>query len=90
MIVHKLKLTNFKQYQNQDIEFLEGLSGIIGRNGSGKTTLLKILYREIFPTEGQIVIDSRNILKIPNHRIFGLRRSMGIVFQDFKNLFHHF
>jgi cell division transport system ATP-binding protein len=33
------------------------------------------------------VIDKRNILRIPDHRIYGLRRSMGIVFQDFRLLF---
>jgi len=61
---------------------------ITGPSGSGKTTLLKVLYREIFPSQGQIVIDGRNILKIPDHRIYELRRSMGIVFQDFRLIFH--
>jgi cell division transport system ATP-binding protein len=61
---------------------------ITGPSGSGKTTLLKILYRQIFPTEGQIVIDNRNILKISDHKIYQLRRHMGIVFQDFRLVFH--
>ncbi|HZX10864.1 MAG TPA: ATP-binding cassette domain-containing protein, partial [Acidobacteriota bacterium] len=61
---------------------------ITGPSGSGKTTLLKILYREILPTQGQILVDKRNILKIPDHRIYVLRRLMGIVFQDFRLLFH--
>jgi len=61
---------------------------ITGPSGSGKTTLLKIIFREILPTQGQIVIDQRNILRIPNHKIYGLRRTMGIVFQDFRLLFH--
>jgi cell division transport system ATP-binding protein len=61
---------------------------ITGPSGSGKTTLLKIIFRELFPTEGQIVIDGINILKIPDHRIYRLRRSMGIVFQDFRLLFN--
>ncbi len=60
---------------------------ITGPSGSGKTTLLKLIFREILPTQGQIVIDKRNILRIPDHRIYGLRRSMGIVFQDFRLLF---
>ncbi|MGD8536413.1 MAG: cell division ATP-binding protein FtsE [Candidatus Aminicenantes bacterium] len=60
---------------------------ITGPSGSGKTTLLKLIFREIIPTQGQIVIDKRNILRIPDHRIYGLRRSMGIVFQDFRLLF---
>lgn len=61
---------------------------VTGPSGSGKTTLLKIMYREIFPTQGQIIIDGRNTLRIPNHKIYALRRSMGIVFQDFRLLFH--
>jgi cell division transport system ATP-binding protein len=61
---------------------------ITGPSGSGKTTLLKLLYRAEFPSEGQIVIDNKNILKIPTHKIYLLRRDMGIVFQDFRLLFH--
>ncbi len=61
---------------------------ITGPSGSGKTTLLKIMFREILPTQGQIIIDRRNLLKISDHRIYQLRRKMGIVFQDFRLLFH--
>ena len=61
---------------------------ITGPSGSGKSTLLKMMYRELLPTEGQIVIDQRNILKIPDNKLYDLRRSMGIVFQDFRLLFH--
>ena len=61
---------------------------VTGPSGSGKTTLLKTIFREIPPTEGQIVIDGVNVLKIPDHRIYRLRRQMGIVFQDFRLLFH--
>jgi cell division transport system ATP-binding protein len=86
----------WKQYQKphwalQDIN-LQVRRGdfifITGPSGSGKTTLLKIIFRELFPTEGQIVIDGINILKIPEHKIYKLRRSMGIVFQDFRLLFN--
>jgi cell division transport system ATP-binding protein len=61
---------------------------ITGPSGSGKTTLLKLIFREIFPNEGQILVDGINTLKIPDHRIYNLRRLMGIVFQDFRLLFH--
>jgi len=61
---------------------------VTGPSGSGKSTLLKIIFREIFPSQGQIVIDKRNILRIPDHKIFQLRRTMGIVFQDFRLIFH--
>jgi len=61
---------------------------ITGPSGSGKTTLLKILYREVIPTEGQIIIGGKNIQRIPDHKIYTIRRQMGIVFQDFRLLFH--
>lgn len=60
---------------------------ITGPSGSGKTTLLKIIFREIFPSQGQIIVNGRNIQRIPDHRIFKLRRTMGVVFQDFRLLF---
>jgi cell division transport system ATP-binding protein len=61
---------------------------ITGPSGSGKSTLLKIIFREILPTRGQIVIDSVNVLRLHDHNIYKLRRTMGIVFQDFRLLFH--
>jgi len=61
---------------------------ITGPSGSGKSTLLKTFYREVLPTEGQVIIGGRNILRIPDHRIHAIRRHMGIVFQDFR-LMHH-
>lgn len=60
---------------------------ITGPSGSGKTTLLKIIFRELLPTQGQIVVDGVNILKIPDNLIYRLRRTMGIVFQDFRLLY---
>jgi cell division transport system ATP-binding protein len=61
---------------------------VTGPSGSGKTTLLKIIFRELLPTEGQILIDGVNALKIPDSKIWKLRRQMGIVFQDFRLMFH--
>jgi cell division transport system ATP-binding protein len=61
---------------------------ITGPSGSGKSTLLKTIYREVLPTEGQIIIGGKNILRIPDHKIYLLRRNMGIVYQDFRLLFH--
>jgi cell division transport system ATP-binding protein len=61
---------------------------VTGPSGSGKSTLLKIIFREILPTRGQIIIDGVNILRLPDHKIYRLRRTMGIVFQDFRLLFH--
>jgi cell division transport system ATP-binding protein len=61
---------------------------VTGPSGSGKTTLLKTIFREVLPTEGQIIIGGKNILRIPDSKIYSVRRPMGIVFQDFRLLFH--
>ncbi|MCS6928112.1 MAG: SMC family ATPase [Saprospiraceae bacterium] len=45
MLLHRLRLQNYRQYAELDLEFREGLVGIIGRNGAGKSTLFDaILY----------------------------------------------
>jgi len=85
----------WKQYQKPDWALADisltirrgDFCFITGPSGSGKTTLLKVIFREILPTQGQIVIDGVNVLKIPDHLIFRLRRTMGIVFQDFRLLY---
>jgi cell division transport system ATP-binding protein len=59
---------------------------LTGPSGAGKTTLLRLLLREEMPTDGQILVNGRNIAVLPRHRIPYLRRSIGVVFQDFKLL----
>jgi len=59
---------------------------LTGASGAGKTTLLKLLLRKDIPSEGQILVNGRNIAAMPRSRIPFLRRSMGVVFQDFKLL----
>jgi cell division transport system ATP-binding protein len=59
---------------------------IVGPSGSGKTTLMKLLYREEFPTSGQVIIDKINVAELKPYQIPYLRRNMGVVFQDFKLL----
>jgi len=59
---------------------------ITGPSGSGKSTILKLLTRECAPTDGRILLGERDILRIPAPKIYILRRSMGVVFQDFRLL----
>lgn len=59
---------------------------LTGASGAGKTTLLKLIFKEELPSRGQILIDSININLIPAKLLYQLRRSLGIVFQDFKLL----
>lgn len=59
---------------------------IAGSSGAGKTTLLRLLFRDERPTSGQILVGGRNVAKLGERHIPAFRRSLGIVFQDFKLL----
>ncbi|MFQ5791233.1 MAG: cell division ATP-binding protein FtsE [Acidobacteriota bacterium] len=59
---------------------------LTGPSGAGKTTFLKLVFREETPTQGQILVNGRNVSAIPESKIPFLRRSIGVVFQDFKLL----
>jgi exonuclease SbcC len=48
MIIRKLSLINYKQYLKQDIEFPEGLTGIIGKNGAGKSSIFEAILLALF------------------------------------------
>jgi cell division transport system ATP-binding protein len=61
---------------------------LTGPSGAGKTTLLKLLFRAESPTRGTVIVNGRNVVGIPEHKIPALRRELGIVFQDFKLLRH--
>ena len=59
---------------------------LVGASGSGKSTLIKLILKEEQATKGKIIIDGKDITHIKRSRIPYLRRSMGVVFQDFRLL----
>src|SRR5512138_2762393 len=59
---------------------------LTGPSGAGKTTFLKLVFREELPSQGQILVGGRNVTAISDGHIHELRRSVGVVFQDFKLL----
>jgi cell division transport system ATP-binding protein len=59
---------------------------IVGPSGSGKSTFIKMMYHEIKPTRGKIIIDGLDLSTMKNRQIPLLRRKVGVVFQDFKLL----
>ncbi|MGB4599952.1 MAG: cell division ATP-binding protein FtsE [Trichlorobacter sp.] len=59
---------------------------LTGPSGAGKTTLLRLIYGALNPTRGQVLIDGQNISRFSRSQFPFLRRSIGVVFQDFKLL----
>ncbi len=59
---------------------------LTGGSGAGKTTLLRMLFREERSTRGDILVGGKNINVMPQSQIPLFRRSIGVVFQDFKLL----
>ncbi|HEX9453664.1 MAG TPA: ATP-binding cassette domain-containing protein, partial [Candidatus Binatia bacterium] len=59
---------------------------LAGASGAGKSTLLKLLFRQEEPSQGQIIIDGKNITRLPSRGVAAYRRTIGLVFQEFKLL----
>ncbi len=64
--------------ENGQLVFLTGASG------AGKTTFLKLIYCEEAPSEGNILVNGRNVSSLPRSKIPYLRRTIGTVFQSFR------
>lgn len=59
---------------------------VIGASGSGKSTFLKLIMHEEVPTEGEVYVNGYSVHDMPRNEIPFLRRSLGVVFQDFRLL----
>lgn len=57
-----------------------------GPNGAGKSTLLKLIVREERPTSGEVLVAGKNVSRLTRRSIPYLRRSVGLVFQNFRLL----
>jgi cell division transport system ATP-binding protein len=91
------KILEFKQvstgYQDRvvlkDVNFsiLKGeFVYMIGRTGAGKSSLLKMIYADLLPDKGTLMVGDYEITRLKNKEIPFLRRKIGIVFQDFQLL----
>ncbi len=59
---------------------------VIGPSGSGKSTFIKLIMKEEDTTEGEVVVNGYNVSSMTRKEIPYLRRSLGVVFQDFRLL----
>lgn len=57
---------------------------VVGASGAGKSTLIKLMLLEERPTTGSILIDGYRLDKLKRRQIPTFRRSLGVVFQDFR------
>ncbi len=71
---------NGASFQIEDGEFVF----IIGPSGAGKSTVIKLLMHEEVPTGGKVLLGDFDIKKMRAAKVPLLRRSMGVVFQDFR------
>jgi cell division transport system ATP-binding protein len=81
-----------KTYEN-GTEALQGVSFdindgefvfLVGKSGSGKSTIIKILTGEVIPTGGRVMINGFNMNMISEKQIPLMRRTIGVIFQDFR------
>ncbi|MDI3280661.1 MAG: cell division ATP-binding protein FtsE [Bacillota bacterium] len=59
---------------------------LVGPSGAGKSTLMKLIIRQELPSEGQVVVNGKNVARLRKSEIPLLRRKVGVIFQDFKLL----
>jgi cell division transport system ATP-binding protein len=82
----------FKEYEN-GTKALKGINiflddgefaFLVGPSGSGKTTIIKLLTGEIAPTDGEVLVNGFNLSSMRMGKMPHLRRTLGVIFQDFR------
>ena len=85
--VNKKYNTGTKALKNVNFRIDKGeFCFLVGTSGSGKSTLIKLILKEEEPTSGTIIINGKDTTFLKQNRVPYLRRSMGVVFQDFRLL----
>jgi phospholipid/cholesterol/gamma-HCH transport system ATP-binding protein len=70
-------------FKGLNIDIRRGnITAIMGPSGTGKTTLLRLITRQLVPDRGHIEVDGIDIAKLNQRDLFGLRRRIGMLFQN--------
>ncbi len=83
--VYKTYSTGSNALEDVNLHIDDGeFAFIVGASGAGKSTFLKLIMREETPTSGEIVINNYRLSRLKRKSVPYFRRTMGIVFQDFR------
>ena len=83
--VHKEYANGTKALKGVSLTIKDGeFSFLVGPSGSGKSTIMKLITGEELVTEGKLMVNGYNMLDISHKQIPGMRRTLGVVFQDFR------
>ena len=70
---------------NVDLSVDEGeFVFLVGPSGSGKTTLMKLITGEVMATSGEVIVNDFDLCRIKRHKLPKVRRTLGVVFQDYR------
>ncbi len=85
--VYKVYEKNWYALQGINLRIEKGeFVYVVGPSGAGKSTLLRLIYMDLFPTAGEVVVAGYSSSRIKPKEIPYLRRKIGVIFQDFKLL----
>ena len=88
-----IRLTDIQKAYDNGTKALKGVSlriddgefvFLVGPSGSGKSTIIKLLTAEIAPSGGRLMVNGYNLNTIPPRQVPFLRRTLGVIFQDFR------
>ena len=59
---------------------------IVGASGAGKSTFIRMLFREVLPSEGSLIVNGQDVVNMERSDVPYLRRGLGVIFQDYRLL----
>ncbi|MCR5030023.1 MAG: cell division ATP-binding protein FtsE [Selenomonadaceae bacterium] len=59
---------------------------IVGASGAGKSTFIRMLFREVLPSEGSLIVNGQDVVRMDHSDVPYLRRGLGVIFQDYRLL----